>query len=128
MNRFRMARRAFFFTPLLAACKEAPLTCPKILAASISVTIRDSVTGAFAASGAMVIAYSTIYSDTAFVPVNRPDLDAQPVSLAFGHSGPFLVTVDKAGYREWMKTDIVVRSDQCGLETTNLTALLQAAP
>jgi hypothetical protein len=76
----------------------------------------------------MVIAYSTIYSDTAFVPVNRPDLDAQPVYLAYGHNGPFLVTVDKVGYREWMKTDIVVRSDQCGLETTNLTALLQAAP
>jgi hypothetical protein len=123
-----MASGALFLTSLLAACKEAPLTCPTILAPSIGVTIRDSATGAFAASGAMVIAYSTIYSDTAFVPVNRPDLDAQPVNLAFGHNGPFLVTVDKGGYREWMKTDIVVKSDQCGLETTNLTALLQPAP
>ena len=62
------------------------------------------------------------------MPVNRPDLDAQPVYLAYGHNGPFLVTVDKAGYREWMKPNIVVRSDRCGLETTNLTALMQAAP
>lgn len=121
-------KRALFLVPLLAACKEAPLTCPRSLAAGVAVTVRDSATGAFVASGAMVTAYSTLYSDTVLVPVSHPELDNQPVYLAYGHAGPFLVTVEKAGYREWVKTDVATRSDQCGLETTRLTALLQASP
>jgi hypothetical protein len=128
MIRLRWASRVLFFAPLLAACKEAPLTCPKILAPSVAVTVRDSVTGTFVASGATVIAYSTLYSDTVSVPFNRPDLDAQPVELAYGQSGPFLVTVDRMGYSEWMKTAVVVRSDVCGRETTQLTARLQPLP
>ena len=128
MNRLRMGSCALLGASLLAACKEAPLTCPTGPAASVAVTVRDSATRAFAASGAVLIAYSTLYSDTVFVPANRPDLDSEPVSLGYGHNGPFLVTVDKVGYREWMRTNVVVRSGQCGLETANLTALLQASP
>ena len=120
--------RILFFMPLLAACKEAPLTCPKILAPSVAVRVRDSVTGAFVASGAIVITYSTLYADTVFVPFNRPDLDAQPVELAYGQSGPLLVTVDRQGYSEWMKSGVVVRPDVCGLATTELTARLQPIP
>lgn len=128
MNGVRWISRISLFAPLLAACKETPLTCPLILGPSVAVTIRDSVTGAFAASGAVVLAYSTVYSDTVYVPFNRPDLDAQPVSLGTGQSGPFLITVDKVGYREWMKTEVTVRSGVCGLETTQLTARLQPSP
>lgn len=128
MNCVGRALGALFFAPLLSACKEAPLTCPKDLGPSIAVTVRDSTTGAFAASGAVVLAYSTAYSDTVYVPYNRPDLDAQPVYLGYGQDGPFLVTVDKFGYREWMKTDVAVRSGVCGLETTEITARLQPAP
>lgn len=128
MTRVRWVIGALCLTTLLAACKQAPLTCPTTLGPSLAVTIRDSATGAFTASGATVIAYSTVYSDTAYVPYNRTDLDAQPVELAYGRVGPFFVTVDKLGYSEWMTTDVAVRPGVCGPETTALTARLQRTP
>jgi hypothetical protein len=128
MSGVRRARCALFLAPLCASCREAPLTCPTSLAPSLAVTIRDSATGAFIASGATVIAFSTLYSDTVFVPAKRPDLDSQPVELSYGRTGPFLVTVDEMGYSEWMATDVIVRAAVCGLETTALTARLQRTP
>ena len=125
-----IARLVVVLASLLTACKltSFTLTCPEVLEPALAVTVRDSASGTFIASGTSVIAYSTFYSDTVFVPTNRADLDAQPVELAAGHAGTFFVTVDKPGYREWLKTDVVVRSGRCGVETRALTARLQPTP
>ena len=58
----------------------------------------------------------------------HPELDALPLGGANEHAGLFTVTVTKSGYRDWTKSDVRVTADECHVNTTKLTALLQPAP
>ena len=109
----------------LGGCHETQIVCPLILQNGVSVHVKDSVTGAFAASGAKIVARSSTYGDSSALEAGHPESD----SLALGAAhrpGVYTVTVSKAGYQDWVRANVsVTAADKCELRNTELTALLQ---
>ena len=105
---------------LLAACEE-PVMCTASVEPSIIVEIRDSVTGAPAASGATLLARDARVS----IPTEGKPYD--DVSLQWGaeQAGTFHVTVQKPGYENWYREDVRVGRNRCHVETARLLARLQ---
>lgn len=120
----RLARRASFAflagTALtLAACGSDEISCPTSTQAAVIVTVRDSVTGEPAATGASgglrspsVIADFTESSD---------GLTMQAVAPA----GRYEVTVDRGGYQRWVQSRVEVDGSGCSVNTTAVEARLQ---
>lgn len=94
----------------------------------LEVMVQDSSTGAPAASGAQLIAQDGPWADTVGFPPNRPDLDARPLVSAGERPGTYAVTVRKSGFRDWQRSGVVVRADECHVHPAQLTARLQPAP
>ena len=92
---------------------------------AINVAVKDSVSGAFAASGARLVVRDGAYADSMEVPANRPGLDAQALVGAFERTGLYSVTVRKSSYQDWMRTNIGVGRGRCDLRAVSLTARLQ---
>jgi hypothetical protein len=93
--------------------------------------VKDSATGAWAASGARLeirdpqgALVTSVVAMSEF-PSDHPELDARALTGAGEQAGTFQVTVVKAGYRDWVQRDVVVRRNTCHVERTELTALLQ---
>jgi hypothetical protein len=108
-----------------------PIVCTAEYRFGLAVYVTDSVTGAPAASGARLVTDiggvpvdTTLDFPTSF-PAGRPDLDAQALAGAGERAGTYRVTVRKAGYRDWVRTGVVVTADVCHVRTTVLTALIQ---
>jgi len=102
--------------------------CTAILISGLSVQVRDSVTGALAASGAKLVARSGTYADSMSYPAGHPEMDAWTLVGAGEHAGLFSVTVTKSGYRDWTKSDVRVTAGECHVNTVGLIALLQPLP
>jgi hypothetical protein len=87
------------------------------------VTVLDSVTKS-PITGASVTARSGTTSDVV------PDFESARSSyyLAYEKAGTYSVTVEKAGYLTWSRTNVRVTSHECHVKTVALTALLQAQP
>jgi hypothetical protein len=110
----------------IAAC-DLPFTgaCTADFRYGIIVEVRDSITGAPAAEGARLIARDGAYADTsdqfAFV---------EPLTLraAGERGGRYDLAIQKTGYREWTRTGVRVREDECHVIPVRLEARLQAAP
>jgi hypothetical protein len=114
----------------LAGCRlfDQQRMCTLNLVWGISVQVRDSVNGALGASGAKLVARSGTYADSMSYPAGHPEMDAGTLVAAGEHAGLFTVTITKAGYRDWTKNDVRVTGDECHVNTTELTALLQPLP
>ena len=87
------------------------------------VTVLDSVTKA-QISGARVTARNGTTTDV----VPDPWAATSAYSLAFEKPGTYEVTVEKSGYRTWVRTNVRVTEDECHVKTVSLTALLQPQP
>jgi hypothetical protein len=125
----------------LAACSDSssvPLTRDTITAIfcrpvdgrivfGLNVAVRDSATGRLLAAD--VWAEEGHYAESLMPGLGVPGTNA-PASY-FGladRPGRYLVTVIAAGFRQWRRDSIVVRSASgCHVEPVNLTALLQPA-
>ena len=112
-------------TWLLSACGfEA---CDTGVFPSIVVEVRDSVTGAAAASGAQGRAIDGSY----LVPLDvyDVDVDGAPLSLAMPgeRAGTYTVQVTKPGYSPWEQRNVEVEDSGCHTEQVHLSAKLQAA-
>lgn len=96
----------------------------------LEVRVQDSLTGAPAASGAMLIARDGAYADTAVVPPTAANPDAWVLAAAGERPGTYTVTVTKDGYLTWERTGVVVRMDDygCHVVTVELVARLQRTP
>jgi len=104
--------------------------CLDNFVSGLEVRVQDSLTGAPAASGAMLIARDGAYADTAVVPPGAANPDTWVLSVAGERPGTYTVTVSKDGYLTWQRTGVVVRMDQygCHPQTVELVALLQRSP
>ena len=100
--------------------------CTALFAYGITVTVVDSVSGAFAAPGATVIASDGAYADSVIVP-NTASASGG-IGLAGERAGTYTVTVRKAGYKTWTKNGIVVTKDECHVKGVAITAKLQTGP
>lgn len=102
---------------------ESPgAVCLDYAAAGINVRVRDSVSGAWAASGAQLSISMLGYSDSASFPANRPDLDSLSLAGAYERAGVFQLRVRKAGYSDWVKANVQVASGECHVIPALLTA------
>ena len=87
---------------------------------ALTVDVRDSLDNGFVGQGARVIARDGEFADTA-----ESAYGERPAELALERPGTYLVTVDRAGYRLWSRSDVRVSSNECGVRTVGLRARLQ---
>jgi len=94
----------------------------------MSVQVQDSVTGAWIAAGAKLVARSGTYADSMSYAAGDPIFNAEALFGAYEHAGVFTVTVTKVGYESWVKSNVLVTADECHVNTTQLTARLKPLP
>jgi hypothetical protein len=105
----------------LGACAEnPPLACTEEARPGLSITVRDSVTGAAVASGVEVVAREGEYADTA-----RGSLLGSGVyALVYERAGSYDVTVSHPAYQLWVRAAVRVTADECHVRTVSLLARL----
>jgi len=92
----------------------------------LAVFVKDSATGAAAASGATLVTVDQHGSvDSMSFPPNRAELDPTSLFGAGEHAGAFVVTVRKPGFKDWVRSGVQVTADACHVRLTTVTALLQ---
>lgn len=109
---------------LLLGCKEHTVdgrVCSTEARAGIQIAIRDAITGAPAATGALAVAYDGPYSDTLR---GVPMFDSLTVFGVFERPGTYTAIVSKSGYHDWIHSNIVVRKDECHVIPVILEAQL----
>jgi fructose-1,6-bisphosphatase/inositol monophosphatase family enzyme len=105
----------------LGACAEnPPLACTEEARPGLSVTVRDSVTGAAVASGVEIVAHEGEYADTARASL----LGSGVYALAYERAGVYDVTVSHPAYRAWARAAVRVTADECHVQTVSLLARL----
>jgi hypothetical protein len=121
---------AFALLLVLASCGDPifghrdTIVCTQQYAYGIAVYVKDSLTGAWAGSGATLVNRDAQYADSSTVPLNRADLDSLPLLGAGERAGVYLVTVRKAGYVDWVRRDVRVSANECHVISVTLTARL----
>lgn len=111
---------------LVTGCSEQRIVCPSILTPGVAIEVRDAFDGSLIASGAKLVAQAGTYADSMSFPVDPAHNSAHLIG-AF-QPGVYTLTVTKTGYQPWVQNNVTVRAAQCGVELTNLTASLHAAP
>ena len=127
-------RRVLGLIPLLfaLACDGSPVgvNCTDISVVSVSVLVRDAVTGEFLTDSATMIQREGAYVDS--VTYNFPP----GVALDFGmwvdsaeeRPGTYDVSVRRPGYALWQTFDVRVTRDACHVQTVVLEANLLPLP
>ena len=110
---------------VIAACNNDSVfgRCTAPVPIAVEITLLDSVSRASVDDSARGVAQSGTYVDSL-----RPAYWVAPNVLEGGRQlGIYRVTVDRPGYREWLRTDVhATRQGACGNPiTVHLTALLQ---
>ena len=111
--------------PLLAACPQNPLedtVCTMEARTAVQVEMRDARTGA-ALNGPATLTVR----DGAFVETVEIPAEFSSMGIAHERAGVYVVTVRKAGYRDWTRADVSVKRDQCHVQTATLRAELEPA-
>ena len=101
--------------------------CTQEFRPGLVVYVKDSLTRAGVASGASLVVREGSYKDSVAATNSGPDQDNSPLSAAGERSGTYQVTVLKPGYATWLQSNVRVTSNECHVNTVNLTALLQPA-
>jgi hypothetical protein len=116
----------------LAGCRNPVWPGDKICTTEfrfgLSVQVKDSVSGAWAASGAQLVLRDGAYADSASYPPNRSDLDALSLNGAGERAGTYEVTVRKAGFMTWQRQAVRVTANECHVNSVSLTAMLTKLP
>jgi hypothetical protein len=115
----------------LAACSNGsvePVVCPGVSPPAIVVEVRDAITSAPAAAGAVGVIKDGSYTDTLrvthFTGAPASDQTAVGLSGGYGRPGTYDVTLTKPGYQAWSQTGVNVPSGPCGPLTARLEAFL----
>ena len=109
---------------LTACTSPAVLTaCAGVGAWGLQVTVQDSLTAAPLAAGATLLTYD-LAAGGALVDSTTASSDTEILRGADDRPGRYTVVVRKAGYRDWVKTDVVVHNGCPHIEIVTLTARL----
>ncbi|HEU0076181.1 MAG TPA: hypothetical protein VFQ76_00955 [Longimicrobiaceae bacterium] len=109
--------------PLLAACPQNPLedtVCTMEARSAVTVELRDARTGAALTGPATMTVRDGAFVETAEIPA-----EFSSMGVAHERAGVYVVTVKKAGYRDWTRADVAVKSDECHVQTAVLRAELE---
>ena len=105
----------------LGACAEnPPLACTEEARPGLSITVRDSLTGAAVANGVEVVAREGAWADTAQGSL----LGSGVYSLVYERAGVYDVTVSHPSYQVWVRAAVRVTEDECHVRTVLLVARL----
>jgi hypothetical protein len=113
------------FAPLLAACPQNPLedtACTMEARTAVQVEMRDARTGAALKGPATLTVRDGAFVETAEIPE-----EFSSMGIAHERAGVYVVTVKKAGYRDWTRADVAVKRGECHVETATLRAELEPA-
>jgi hypothetical protein len=91
----------------------------------LSVYVKDSLTGAGIASGASLVARDGAFKDSVSQPGGRPDLNVFPLLSAGERAGTYQISVSKPGYLPWSRSSVRITANECHVNPTSVTALLQ---
>jgi len=107
---------------VLGACAEnPPVACTEEARPGLSITVRDSVTGASVANGVEIIARDGAWADTARGSI----LGLGVYALVYERAGVYDVTVSHPSYQVWVRAAVRVTEDECHVQTVSLLARLQ---
>lgn len=98
------------------------IVCTANFAYGINVHVLDSLTNTSAATGAKLVARSGTFADSTTGSFGGT---GDTMVAAGEHAGTFTLTITKTGYKDWVKTGVVVTKDECHVIPVTLTALLQ---
>jgi hypothetical protein len=102
-----------------------PTVCTADFRFGLAVYVKDSLSGAWAASGAQLQTdINGVIVDSTSFP-GQPASDSFPLLGAGERAGVYRVTVRKTGYTDWVRTGVRVTEDECHVRRTTLTARLQ---
>lgn len=127
-----MNRWPFFFSALVVFlavhCRDEAQPgriCTTEARVGIQVSVRDSLSGLPAAGGAVAV-----IQDQSFIDTLRaiPFADSLMLYGAYERPGVYTVLITKSGYRNWLRTNVVVNKDECHVITVQLDARLQRNP
>jgi len=113
---------------LLAAvgCSGSPSgVCTMEFRYGLSVYVKDSLTGTAIASGASLVARDGAFKDSVSAPSGIPELNALPLLTAGERAGTYQVSVSKPGYLPWLRSNVRITANECHVNPTSVTALLQ---
>ena len=99
-------------------------SCPQVSRDGLALTIVDSVSGLPVANGATVVVTDGNFQQTITIPATP---SAATVAAAPDRPGTYSIVVRRAGYHNWTRSGIEVRSDGCLPETIAVTARLVPA-
>lgn len=103
------------------ACDILAVTCSAELRPNLAVEVRDAASGAPAAAGASGWAVSGSYS-IELAPIDALRMRERGDNRE--HAGPYVVRIEKPGYRDWTAADVHVEEDECHVRTRTLEARL----
>ncbi len=107
--------------PLCSSCAILEQSCTTEARAGINIEVRDSVTSAPAATGAIATARDGIFTDTLM------SFDGLSRAGAWERPGNYVVSITKAGYRQWSASGVQVTDGGCHVRPVILQARLQPA-
>lgn len=112
---------------LSTACAVSgnPVVCTAQFVYGLNIQVQDSVTGAWIASGATLIARDGAFVDSVGAQGSGPEWDQLPLATAGERAGTYDVTVRREGYHPWDRNGIEVEGDTCHVRPVNLVARLQ---
>ena len=133
LRRRRLARTLWPVAALIvgAACGDGLVgVCLTYAAPSVQVMPRDAATDAYLGAGATLVQHSGTYIDSISLPLDyAPPYEQElVVSSAFERPGIYELTVRRAGYADWVRTNVHVSANSCHVETVRLEARLEALP
>lgn len=115
---------------LAAACSDPSPICPAISSPGVEVEVRDRENNQFIPVLARGVVQDGAFQDS--VQLWRMTGDDPPVPMsyagAFDRRGVYTIRLQVDGYYRWDTSGIAVSRNECGVQTVNLTAVLQARP
>ena len=106
------------------------LVCTQEIRPGLVVEVRDAVTKAPAAAGAVGMIRDGAYEEMLLVEAGAqvPPQEALRLYGAYERRGTYDLLVEKPGYQAWARTDVVVTADECHVQTVRVLADLEPIP
>lgn len=96
--------------------------CTTEARAAVTVHVVDSISGPTMMTGMSAQVRDGVYTDFSQTFFTNPTSGIHTVGLAFERKGTYTVTVKADGYKDWVKTGVVVGADLCHVIGVAVTA------
>lgn len=97
---------------------------------SVTVVVRDSLTGAGIASGATLVVRDGAFADSTSHPADDPRFDDISLSTprSYERPGVYSLEVRRAGYADWTRHSVRVLQGECHVRSVTVIARMVPEP